>query len=326
MTDLDTRCQRLIDDLGLDGALRSVTPLGGGVASDIAVLDLEERRICAKFALAKLKVMEDWFAPVHRNRAEYEWLRFAGTVVTGAVPGLHGWSAAENGFAMDFVEGREVYLWKEAMLRGEPVRGEAARVGDVLGRIHAASTASGFDDGPFHNRDDFHALRLEPYLIFTATQHPDLAERLNRLAKALFENRAVLIHGDVSPKNILMRGGDPVLLDAECATMGDPAFDVAFCLNHLILKSIHIPTRRNDLLEAIGGFWRAYAAQVVWEEASALEVRVCALLPALMLARVDGKSPVEYLSAVNRGAVRDLSRTLVTEPPTTLADMIGVLR
>ena len=323
---LAARCRRLIADLGLTGDLHSVTPLGGGVASDIAVLNLDGQRICAKFALPKLKVEADWFAPVHRNRAEYEWLRFAGSVVPRAAPRLHGWSEAENGFAMEFLEGEDVTLWKKAMLRGDPVRGEAGRVGDVLGRIHAASTAPGFDAGAFRNREDFHSLRIEPYLLYTATHHPDLAERLTALAEALFANEAVLVHGDVSPKNILMRGAEPVLLDAECATMGDPAFDVAFCLNHLILKAVHVPGVRNDLLASVDTFWRSYAAHVSWEVADALETRVCALLPALMLARVDGKSPVEYLSEDARDLVRDVSRPLVINPPTDLARISEVLR
>jgi len=325
---LDDRCRRLIDDLGLSGDLRSVTPLGGGVASDIAVLDLGDRRLCAKFALAKLKVAADWFAPVRRNRAEYEWLRFAGSVVPQAVPHLYGWSAAENGFAMEFLEGDGVTLWKGAILRGEPmpVRETAARVGDVLGRIHAASTAPGFDTGAFRNREDFHALRIEPYLLFTATRHPDLAGRLTGLAEALFAREGVLVHGDVSPKNILMRGDEPVLLDAECATMGDPAFDGAFCLNHLILKAVHVPELRDDLLASSGAFWQAYAAHISWEGAEALEERVCALLPALMLARVDGKSPVEYLSEDERDFVRQVSRALIADPPTDLARIIEFLR
>ena len=323
---IEARCRRLVADLGLTGEIRSVTPLGGGVASDIAVIDLGERRICAKFALPKLKVAEDWFAPVHRNRAEYGWLRFAGAVVPGAVPRLHGWSEAENGFAMAFLEGGDVALWKDAMLRGEPPLGKAAKVGDVLGRIHAASTDADFDARAFRNREDFYALRLEPYLMFTAGKHPDLAGRLTGLADALFASEAALVHGDVSPKNILMRGGEPVLLDAECATMGDPGFDVAFCLNHLMLKAIHVPGLGDDLLDSVADFWRAYAAHVSWEDVAALEARVCALLPALMLARVDGKSPVEYLSEVNRDTVRSLARPLIAEPPVTLAGVIGAMR
>ena len=316
---LEDRCRRLVAGLGLGGEVRSVTPLSGGVASDIAAIDFGDRYLCAKFALPKLKVAEDWFAPVHRNRAEYAWLAFAGAVAPGAAPRLFGRSEAENGFAMEHVDGPDTYLWKDALLRGDPPKGEAGQVGDVLGRIHAASTAPGFDPAPFRNHDDFHALRIEPYLLFTAGRHPDRAERLTALADALHAGDTALVHGDVSPKNILVRPEGPVLLDAECATMGDPAFDVAFCLNHLVLKAIHVPARREALLQATGGFWQAYARHVTWEAPTALEARVCALLPALMLARVDGKSPVEYLSDANRAVVRHTARSLLADPPPALA-------
>ncbi len=311
--DFEQRCKALVRDLGL-GPVRSVARLTGGVASDIGVVTLADRTVCVKFALAKLSVAEDWFAPVHRSRAEYAWLRAAAKVVPEAVPALHGWSERENGFAMEFIHGDGVYLWKQALLAGAPSRGEAASVGDILGRIHAASTGAGFDATPFGNSDDFNALRLEPYLRFTATRHPDLAEPLIRLADALHASRTVLVHGDVSPKNILLRGTQPILLDAECATMGDPAFDLGFCLNHLLLKAIHLPVMRDRLLLDVERLRAAYAPHVAWEPVGLLESRVARLLPALMLARVDGKSPVEYLSAEARGRVRAFSTAMIRRP------------
>jgi aminoglycoside phosphotransferase (APT) family kinase protein len=311
--DFDLRCKALVQDLGL-GSVRAVRRLTGGVASDIGVVTLTDRTICVKFALAKLSVAEDWFAPVHRSRAEYAWLRAASRVAPDSVPALYGWSERENGFAMEFIHGDDVYLWKQALLDGAPPRGEAAAVGDVLGRIHAASTRPDFDATPFDNADDFNALRLEPYLRFTATRHPALAERLVRLADTLSASRTVLVHGDVSPKNILIRKAQPVILDAECATMGDPAFDVGFCLNHLLLKSIHLPALRDRLCAEIAQFRVAYGRHVAWEPVPALEERVAQLLPALMLARVDGKSPVDYLSADARDRVRRFAAAMIREP------------
>jgi aminoglycoside phosphotransferase (APT) family kinase protein len=279
-----------------------------------------------KFALPRLKVAEDWRAPVHRNRAEYRWLEFAATVAPDAVPKLYGWSAAQNGFAMEYLGGPDVYLWKAALLGGAPDRGEAALVGDLLGRVHAASARPDFERDGFRNRDDFFALRIEPYLIHTAGRHPDLAPAIRRLADALYAADIALVHGDVSPKNILVRSQRPVLLDAECATVGDPAFDVAFCLNHLVLKAIHLPPSRDGLLRSIGSLWDAYRPHVGWEAPSTLDGRVAALLPALMLARIDGKSPVEYLTETGRSTTRDLARDLIATPPSTLASLVETLR
>jgi len=321
----DIRCRRLIEDLDLAtaGDIVSVHTLAGGVASDIGVVDLGDRQICVKFALEKLKVEEDWFAPLHRNRAEYDWLAFAASVNPECVPILYGRSERENGFAMAYLPPDQVDNWKEALLRASPPRGEAAGVGAVLGQIHAASSDAAFDRTAFENQDDFHALRIEPYLLFTASRHAAISEHLNGLAKSLHAADRVLIHGDVSPKNILLRAGRPIILDAECATMGDPAFDVAFCLNHLLLKAVHLPQIRTALLAAADEFWLAYKPHIGWEREKALEARVSALLPALMLARIDGKSPVEYLHDDARSRVRSLSLSMIHEPPADLPTLIG---
>lgn len=324
---LDQRCRTLVEELGLGrpDEISEVSALTGGVASDIALVTVGERRYCAKFALPKLKVAADWRAPVERNAAEYAWLRVASELVPESAVRLFGRSATAHGFVMEYVTGAEVYLWKSALLDGAELRGEAAAVGEMIGRIHAASAQPGFDRSPFRNRDDFRALRIEPYLTYTAGIRPDLAAPLTRLADMLYAGEATLIHGDVSPKNILFRSGGPVILDAECATMGEPCFDPAFCLNHLVLKAVHLPQTRAALLAEIGAFWQAYAPHVDWENAAALEARVAALLPALMLARIDGKSPVEYLDETRREQVRQLAVPLIETPAPTLSDLVGAL-
>ena len=91
----------------------------------------------------------------------------------------------------------------------------------MLGRVHAAGAAADFDRSAFDNSADFHAIRVEPYLLFTAHRHPTVAPRLLQLAASLDAARTTLVHGDVSPKNILFRGDQPILLDAECANMGE---------------------------------------------------------------------------------------------------------
>ena len=138
---LDNRCVRLVEGLGLArrGDIVSVEPLTGGVASDIAVVDLGSRRIAVKFALEKLKVREEWHAPVRRNKAEYDWLGFAQRAVPGAAPALFGRDPSLNGFAMDFLAGKRIFLWKSALLKGRTGEIEAAKVGSAPGRIHRAS-------------------------------------------------------------------------------------------------------------------------------------------------------------------------------------------
>src|SRR6185369_15668734 len=167
------------------------------------------------------------------------------------------------------------------------VRSETARaVGDVLGRIHAHAAARPQLAAQFDSAAIFFDIRLEPYLLATAARHADLAPALRALVAQTQANARTLVHGDVSPKNILVGPNGPVLLDAECACWGDPAFDLAFVLNHLLLKCLWVPTTRDALLAGFDALRDAYFARVDWEPATALEQRAAALLPALLLARV----------------------------------------
>ncbi|MDW4499732.1 aminoglycoside phosphotransferase family protein [Sulfitobacter sp. D35] len=327
-SDIDSRCRALVADLGLGrpGDVRGVEPLTGGVASDIARFEMNGRNYCAKFALPKLKVEKDWHVPVHRSAAEYAWLQFAAQVSPESAVRLFGRSEEAHGFIMEFITGPEVYLWKAALLEEAPDRDEARQVGDLLGILHAASDCPEFDTRAFRNRDDFRAIRIEPYLTFTASVHPDLAEPLTSLADTLYEADEVLVHGDVSPKNILFRAAGPVFLDSECATMGDRSFDPAYCLNHLLLKAVHRPGSRGRLLNSVLVFRDAYMAHVDAGARGALETRITRLLPALMLARVDGKSPVEYLSEVNRARVRIMAIDLIRRPESRLDQLVTRIR
>jgi aminoglycoside phosphotransferase (APT) family kinase protein len=292
-----------------------LTPLTGGVSSDIYRADLPSGVVCVKRALARLKVAADWRAPVERNRFEVEWMRVAGRIVPSAVPAVLGEDRVAGAFAMVWLPPQRYPVWKTMLQEGGIDVATAAAVGDVLGRIHAATA----DDPALAKRFDsdaiFHAIRLEPYLLATGRAHPDLAPRLAALVAATQANRRALVHGDFSPKNLLIGPDGPVILDAECAWYGDPAFDVAFVLNHLLLKGAWQPKWRSRYVDAFDALANAYFQHVRWEPVGTLASRIAALLPGLMLARIDGKSPVEYLDgAARRSEVRAFSRSLLVAP------------
>lgn len=127
---------------------------------------------------------------------------------------------------------------------------------------------------------------------------------MSELAHDLADTHIALVHGDVSPKNIIVTRDGPVLTDAECAWYGDPAFDLAFCLNHLLLKRIWKPQHRALLQETSTRLLTAYLRGVSWEPPDAVAARIARLLPALALARIDGRSPVDYLSTAQRESLR----------------------
>src|SRR6185436_14967441 len=204
-------------------------------------------------------------------------------------------------------------VWKTLLSEGRADVGFAAQVGRTLARIHAATTALA---AAFPTDAIFFAIRLEPYLLATGAQHPALKARLEALVERTAATKVCLVHGDVSPKNILAGPRGPVFLDAECAWYGDPAFDIAFCLNHLLLKCLWVPQATMRFLACFDALAGAYLSGVSWESASDAESRAASLLPALLLARVDGKSPVEYLTQdAEKQKVRDFARAFIAHPP-----------
>jgi aminoglycoside phosphotransferase (APT) family kinase protein len=295
-------------------------PLTGGVSSEIWRIDLPAGPVCIKRALAKLKVAAEWHAPVERNTFEVAWIRCAGDISPDAVPEVVGEDRHGRAFAMTYLEPARYPVWKERLRNGVVSSGFAAQVGAVLGRIHAATADRADIAAQFPTDASFYDLRLEPYLLAAARKHPDRAAALESLVETTAHERRVLVHGDVSPKNILVGPKGPVFLDAECAWFGDPAFDLAFCLNHLLLKGLWVPPAQSALFNAFDALRDAYFGYAAWEPVKALEARTARLLPGLMLARVDGKSPVEYLNTEKqRDLVRTFTRRLLDRPADRLA-------
>jgi len=295
-------------------------PLAGGVSSDIWRVELPGRSLCIKRALAKLKVSADWQAPVSRNAYEWAWLQFAARHAPDHAPRPLAHDPEAGLFAMSFLAPEEHPVWKEQLMAGDVSVHTAQAVGHVLGELHAASAGRAELAAAFDTTDNFRALRLEPYFAATAERHPELRASLMDLVERTAGLHIALVHGDVSPKNILVGPRGPVLLDAECAWYGDPAFDLAFCLNHLLLKCIARPDRCEALLAAFAALADAYFDQANWEPRAALEERAARLLPALLLARIDGKSPVEYVNEeVQRDAVRAFAAPLVLRPASQLS-------
>ncbi|SAL63188.1 methylthioribose kinase [Caballeronia arvi] len=294
-------------------------PLTGGVSSDIWRAELPRRTLCVKRALSTLKVSSTWEAPVSRNADEWAWMQFAAIHCPANVPTPLAHDPELGAFAMSFLEPDSHPVWKKQLMEGRVDSKTAAAVGRLIGHLHAVSALDADVAAKFDTTDNFKALRLDPYFAAAGAKHEDLAERLRILSDRTANTRIALVHGDVSPKNILVGPNGPVLLDAECAWFGDPAFDLAFCLNHLLLKCLLANGQGQLLLESFAALKEAYFSEVNWEPHSILEGRAADLLPALLLARVDGQSPVEYINNdAQRQHVRTVAWTLLQHPPTTL--------
>jgi aminoglycoside phosphotransferase (APT) family kinase protein len=322
------RCASLLEAIAYPGdrQILSVAPLRGGVSSDIFLVQLAERQLCIKFANEQLRVAGNWRAPVRRSLTEFRWLTFVGEHCPGAVPKLLGYSERHAGFAMEYLPEQLYPNWKAELLRGHVSAEFATLTGSRLARIHSLSTAEPTLATIFATQQDFGSLRLDPYFHFTAARHPQVRDRLCEIADALPRTQLALVHGDISPKNILIGSRGPIFLDAECAVFGDPAFDIAFCLNHLVIKALCRDRDRAALLRAIDALWSGYCAGVDWEDALSIEKRTARILPALMLARVDGKSPVEYLTSTTANILRREALALLRSGLPTVAEVRSAIQ
>jgi aminoglycoside phosphotransferase (APT) family kinase protein len=297
-------------------------PLPGGVSSDIWLVEVGERRLCLKRALPRLRVRELWQAPVERNAYEWEWFRTVARICAQAVPPLLGHDAKAGLFVMGFLDPASHPLWKGELAAGHADPGVAEAVGTRLAKIHGGTAGNEEIARAFATDAAFYAIRLEPYLIATARRHPELAPQLEGLARESAGTKLALVHGDVSPKNILLGPQGPVFLDAECAWYGDPAFDLAFCLNHLLLKCLLAPAAAADFLFSFERLALSYLSRVTWEPRERIEARAARLLPGLFLARIDGKSPVEYVTEEeDKARVRRVARALLEKPPARLIEV-----
>jgi aminoglycoside phosphotransferase (APT) family kinase protein len=291
------------------------TALTGGVSSDIWKVELPTRTICVKRALPRLRVTAEWRAPVTRNKSEWDWIQFVSSHFPGVVPEPIAHDDELQMLAMQYLPPATFPVWKSRLFAANIDRDFAARTGQTLAKIHALSARIPDLRQSFKTDETFFSLRLEPYLLATAEKHPSLKNSIYDTARRIAETHVALVHGDVSPKNILVGRDGPVFLDAECAWYGDPAFDLAFCLNHFLLKCLARPRATFELITTYATFVECYMREVDWEARERLEARCANLLPMLFLARVDGKSPVEYITdETQKDLVRDTAYLFIKQP------------
>lgn len=314
------------DDDGIFEALRACGMLGpgegarltafaGGVSCDVFKVDTDGgRAFVVKRALAKLRVAAEWLAPIERVESEVRWLRIARAVEPRLAPEILAESRDDHLFAMSYLNAADHPVWKAEMAAGRVDPAFAGLVGADLARIHAATAGRPEVASDFQTDALFLALRVDPFLLYVAERDASAAPRLRALAHDLQTRKTALVHGDISPKNILVGPDGPVFLDAECAVYGDPAFDLAFCLTHLLLKTVWLKDHADRLMASFDSLWAAYRQKIDWEPAADLSHRAASLVAALLLARVDGKSPAPYLETQDdRALVRRRAHRLLAD-------------
>jgi len=303
----------------------AVRRLTGGVSNRTMVVERGNgQKWVVKQGLAKLRVAVDWFSEpirVHREALAMQWLNR--TLPAGTVPALVFEDERHYLLAMDFVPAPHE-SWKTLLLNGAIEPDHFRQFGELLGMIHGQGSRQRASlPAELADCSLFESLRLEPYYGFTADQVPQAADFLRQLAHATRARHDTFVHGDYSPKNVLVRAGRLILLDHEVAHIGDPGFDLGFAMAHLVSKAHFRVDRRAELARGAAEFWAIYRQSLgaaPWD--ADLEERAVRHTLGCLLARVAGRSPLEYFQDTHRARQRQAVLKLMANPPRSVAELI----
>jgi 5-methylthioribose kinase len=302
--------------------------LAGGVSNRAVLVERTNGEAwVVKQALAKLRVAVDWFSSpdrIHREAAGLRWLvEFA---PRGAITPLIFEDRERHLLGMAAVH-KPHQSWKAMLLRGELDPDHVRQFATLLGRVHAGGHERLTDLLPiFGDRSFFESLRVEPYYRYTAGQCPETAVFYAGLIDDTYARQDTIVHGDFSPKNVLVHNGQLVLLDHEVIHLGDPAFDLGFGMTHLLSKAHYLPAHRDKFRAATLAFWDTYWHTVTLREAPwtvNLETRAVRHKLGCLLARVRGRSPLEYLGDGARDRQARVVSAIMAQPPQTVANLVA---
>lgn len=299
--------------------------MAGGVSNRTVLVERASGEAwVVKQALAKLRVAVDWFSDPARIQREALGLKYLAEIAPpGSTTPLIFEDPEQHLLAMQAVP-RPHENWKTLLLAGQIDLAHVEQFGHMLGTIHRrgyerrAELARIFGDRSF-----FESLRVEPYYLYTATQVIEASAFLKELVFETRLRQLTLVHGDYSPKNILVANARLILLDHEVIHFGDPAFDLGFSMTHFLSKGHHFPAYRQTFAQAAGVYWRTYRrtlGDVRW--AGDLEEFAIRHTLGCLLARVAGRSPLEYLTPAQRAWQRASVLTMIQSVPATMDELI----
>ncbi len=321
-----------------------VRELAGGVSNMVLLVERPQRpgdEFVLKQARGQLRTKHAWFSSVERNWREAEVLTICAELLVSA--GRQAAANAELAAVTPRIlfEDRENYLfgmtaaprpntvWKEELLAGRADPRIAAACGRLLGTLHAGSWLDPALAERVGDRTLFDQLRVDPYYRTLAEGQPEVRPAVQRLIDSLAEHPRSLVHADFSPKNLLVFSMGMMMVDFETGHYGDPAFDLGFFLSHLVLKACYHAPRHAAYLNLSRHFWQSYrevmAARISPQELEQLWARGVQHFAGCAWARLDGKSPVEYLvDAERRDQMRALCRQVFEAGPSDWPEVVDL--
>jgi 5-methylthioribose kinase len=300
-----------------------ISEMAWGISNVVLRVDLPAGGFVLKQSLPKLRVADDWQFDRRRTLIERDCMVLLSQLLpVGSVPTALFCDEENFVLVMSQAPAGGV-LWKQALMEGDIDVGATERAGELLASIHNLTAQDARTETLFSNQTTFIQGRVDPYHWTVAKAHPDLAPAIHRETDRMLATRLSLVHGDFSPKNIFVYPERLLLLDFEVAHLGDPAFDSAFCLTHFILKAFRFPDRASQYLDAAQVFWASYLSAVQPSLSADIGANTVRELACLLLARIDGKSKIEYITEEPvKDEVRTLGRTILLVGGESLSDVL----
>ena len=300
--------------------------LKGGVSSEVYKVVTKKNIYCIKRSLKKLLVQKEWIVDQNRIYYEYLWLVHCKKILKQNVPVIYDFNKEEKYIIMEYLDNTKYKTLKELYFEKKINFSTIKSISKHLYKIHSLSNDVKTMKIFRRNNQNFFDLRLDPYFNEVARVFPELNDKVKQINKSYRENSSTLVHGDFSPKNILIGKNRILYLDAECCNYGDPVFDLVFFSNHLLIKSMYFESKKKEFLEAFKIFYNHYLKNFNKKNKINYLKRIIDMIPIMLLARVDGKSPVEYIKSKKlKNNIREKSFKMIKYKLLDLDDIIKII-
>jgi len=279
----------------------------GGVSCIAALIEKQGKTMLVKQGRPKLAVKEEWLADPARMKIEAKANEVYNRYVPESVPAVIFYDE-ENYILLRQAAPADCTMWKTDLLGGVLDFEVAKKTIEALVTVHNKCYNDAEIARTFADDTIFYQLRISPYIEFVLRKYPELGEFGAQLIKRLRERKHTLVHADYSPKNILvLKNRDICILDYEISHYGDPVFDLAFFTNHIVLKSAHLRKWSAAFLNMLLYMTGTYFGLMDYGDPKTVEADCIKILAMMMIARIDGKSPVEYITEeTTKQLVRDI--------------------
>ncbi len=300
--------------------------LEGGVSSEVYHVKTNKNEYCIKRSLRKLLVKKEWIADTNRIKFEYYWLNHCRKILNKNIPKIYEFNLEKKYIVMEYLDNSKYKTLKELYFKKIINLNTIKLISKHLYKIHSKSNNYKTKKLFQGNSKNFNDLRLDPYFNEVGRVYPRYKKYISVLNKNYLINSSTLVHGDFSPKNILIGKNKIFYIDAECSNFGDPVFDLVFFSNHLLIKSIFLKDKSEEFIESYLTFYKEYLKNLNVKKYKLYINRIIKMTPIMMLARIDGKSPVEYIKSNKiKNTIRNKSFLLLERKINSLNDIIRVI-